>query len=223
MFQFIDQEAMMPASTEHHGMDIGMFIQVFPLMIPVLFILFGFFVTLSFSSLGSKGIIEAFQKASGAARKTSSRLPGSSFKEKTQAASAAVKSAFSPGTSVAPAKTGDSDDAQKKSSFAMAREGSMRRRQQTGVGTAPSDTRRPITEVASHAGKGTVSATESIATEFSETVGQESDKIASLRTPSSSPDSKNVPGKKCPSFGASMGAGTSLCPLCRKNAFASKE
>ncbi len=176
MFQFIDQDAMMPTSTEHHGMEIGMFIQVFPLMVPLLFLLFGFFVTLVLSSLGSKGLIEVFQKASGAAKRTTAQLPGSSFKEKTESAGAAVKSAFSPGpTTASPLSPGSSPGSKNKPSFKQTtRESSLHRRDK-GI-TTESTTgsigggERPITEIASRAGEGTELATMEIAAEFSESM-----------------------------------------------------
>ena len=175
MFQLLGEDAMdamMPTSTEHHGMEIGMFIQAFPLMIPLLFILFGFFVTLVISSLGSKGLIEVFQKASGAAKKTTAQLPGSSFKEKTESAGAAVKSAFTPGPSATSPISSSSKD---KPSFRQAtREPSLHRREK-GI-TTESTTggiaggTRPITEIASGAGEGTEAATTEIAAEFGENI-----------------------------------------------------
>ncbi len=185
MFQFIDQDAMMPTSTEHHGMEIGMFIQVFPLMVPLLFLLFGFFVTLVLSSLGSKGLIEVFQKASGAAKRTTAQLPGSSFKEKTESAGAAVKSAFSPGpTTASPLSPGSSPGSKNKPSFKQTtRESSLHRRDK-GI-TTESTTgsigggERPITEIASRAGEGTELATMEIAAEF----GESMEGSASSQTP----------------------------------------
>jgi len=186
MFQYIDRQAMMPTATDHQGMEIGMFIQVFPMLIPLLFILFGFFVAISFSSLGSKGIIAAFEKASGAARKTSSQLPGSGFREKTQSAGAAVKSAFTTGTSTAPV-TGTATSHSEKPSFRRSsREGLTHRRQGSAdiPSTSTGGMRSPISEVSSYAQDGTESATESIAAEF------EAGTMNSPDHPSSSKDSK---------------------------------
>jgi hypothetical protein len=218
MFQFIDNEAMMPTVTEHHGMEIGLFVQVFPLLIPLFFIFFGFFVSLSMAALGSKGLIETFQKASGAARKTSAQLPGSSFREKTMAASSAVKSAFSPGPAVSSLSSSDSLDSP---SFRKSTRGSsLHRRKDEGIKTGSAlGGRNPLSEITSHAEGGAESATKDIAAEFGEKAKEPSGslKIGSSDAPSSSEE------KKCSGCGAPVSDNSSTCALCKKNALPPKE
>ncbi len=232
---FIDREAMMPSTTEYQGMDIGMLIEVFPLIIPLLFIFFGFFVTLAISSLGSRGLIEIFQKASGATKQASVSLPGSSFKEKSQAAGAAIRGAFSPGPSVASSSSGIGSSKDKPSFRQATQGGSLYRRgadatmQSGGIKGG----RSPITEIASHASGGTESATKEIAASFSQmpsdssstTKDRSSGPMATPSSQSSSKDRKNEKGKEdtCSSCGATGSGKDGVCTLCRKNNFASSE
>ncbi len=219
MFQFIDHTGLIPPSTEHQGMEIGMFIQVFPLMIPLFFILFGFFATLSISSSGAVGVIEGFQSASGAAKKTSARLPGSTFKEKTQAASASVRSAFSPGPAASvpstPSGEAPSGEGEKKSS----RRGFLRRESVGRERKMGEETPRSVGQVASFASGGSESATKDIAeniAKMSESVDKEGKIQPSAGVKAADPERKKEE-TQCKGCGATVGKDTSLCPLCRKN------
>lgn len=211
----ITEEAMMPSVTRYHEMDIGAFIEVFPLLIPLLFMLFGFFVSLAIASLGSKGIIETFQNASGSARKATSRLPGSSFKEKTMAGAAAVRNAFSPGTASSLISDSSKEDPNKPSFRQSTRGGSLHKRDisspssSSGIGA-----RMPITETASIASGGVENATKDIASGFS------GNKNRAIDTNGKQVESNE---KKCSGCGATISGNAALCPLCRKNALPPKE
>lgn len=229
---FIDREAMMPSTTEYQGMDIGMLIEVFPLVIPLLFILFGFFVTISISSLGSKGLLEVFQKASGAAKK-SAQLPGSTFKEKSQAAGAAVRGAFSPGPAISSSGSSVLTDSKNKPSFRQGAQGSSLYRRgadATMESGGIKGGRSPISEVASHAGGGAETATKEIASNFNQLAQEgksESSQKDNKKTPFSSNDSssKKQNDKKdvCSGCGASSAGKDGVCSLCRKNNFSANE
>ncbi len=213
----ITEEVMMPSVTKYHEMDIGAFIEVFPLLIPLFFIFFGFLVSLSIASLGSKGIIETFQRASGSARKAASQLPGSTFKEKTMAASAAVKNAFSPGPMSSPLSSGKSSD---KPSFGSAKSGMLHKRDiSAGTSNSGIGMRMPITETASIASGGMENATKNIAAEFSEKAKQKPD---SLKIDSAGKQ-QNQADKKCSGCGATVSGDATFCPLCRKNVLPQKE
>jgi hypothetical protein len=217
----ITEEAMMPSVTRYHEMDIGAFIEVFPLLIPLFFIFFGFFVSLAIASLGSKGLIETFQSASGSARKATSNLQGSNFREKTMAASAAVRNAFSPGPASSLGSSGSITDDKDKPSFRQSsREGSLHRRDiSSSTSTSGIGTRMPITETASVASGGVENATKDIAAEFSQSGKQKSE--SSTIDTSGKQVEKNE--KKCGGCGATISGNAALCPLCRRNALPQKE
>ncbi len=245
--QGIDSELIMPSTDSHHGMEVGRFTIVFPLIIPLLFIGFGFFVSLSIASLGSKGLIEVFQGASGAARKRTAQLPGSNFREKTKSFASATVNAFSPGPSGGTIKTGSSSSDSslfKKDSGS----GALHRR---GMEAKPSDSalkgsRRPVTEIVSRAGTGTKGATEEIAqsftafnesgmqdsgfnVEYADDIGKGKPKTAGSYSQSSSggsssgkSSSSKAKEKKCSDCGASIPEESSTCLLCKKEDSSSK-
>ncbi len=183
MFQYIDQDAMMPVSTQHQGMDIGMFVRTFPLMIPLLFILFGFISTISMSSAGAKGFVMGLQNISGAAKKSNFKFSGSNLSEKTQSAGAAVRNAFSPGPISAPSSSGASLSSSASGKGSSSSESSSLHKRKgfsgdsaeggtssvsgvaSGSGSAGNIAGSPI-EAKSFASQGTVSAAESIASEL---------------------------------------------------------
>ncbi len=228
---FINQETIMPSSSEHHGMEIGSFVLVFPLIIPLLFLAFGFIVSLFIASLGSKGIIEVFQGASGAARKKSSQLPGSNFREKTKSLASSAVNTFSPGPSAEPLSSQKSSSfGQKAGSEALHRRGG-KIESSKGVSHGA---KRPINEIVSRANEGAGSATEEIAAnisspeesgfkvEFADDIGKPGSKPPSSESsPKSSPQSSKKSSSetketKCSDCGASLPEGTATCLLCKK-------
>ncbi len=233
MFQFIDQDAMVPPSTQHQGMEIGAFIQAFPLLIPLFFVFLGLIMTVVVSVAGAKGIVGGFQRASGATRRMAQNLPGSNFKEKTQAASGAVKNAFrpemQPGTTSSGASTegsagGGASTGRKKEKSLYRREAKISG--ETARGGAP---RRPSeVQVTTDAAGGTQSAVESIAGEFASSAqeGQAAGSGGMSATRSASGEKKEDQ-KKCSNCGAIIDKNSSFCKLCRKGALsgdgASKE
>lgn len=160
---YIDHHIQVP-STHHAGISVGAFAHIFPELIPLLFSLFGVFITIAVSIAGSKGIVMGLQTASGTAKKSMPNIPRSNFKERSQAAGAAIKNAFGTGTTASPlSSTG-------KSSPMVAAAGgrSLHTRQVIGQDTKADikSSSRPITEVATHATKGAEDATMTIAAEF---------------------------------------------------------
>jgi|GEM_PF-2365918 len=230
MFQFIDQDAMIPPSTQHQGMEIGAFIQAFPLLIPLFFVFLGLVMTVTVSAAGAKGIVEGFQKASGATRKATQNLPGSNFKEKTQAASGAVKNAFrpeiDPGTSSSSASASSADTSPEGGTGKRSerRGGSLYRRdagtgsESAGGGTTP---RRPsATQVTTDASQGTQSAVESVASEFATNIeggGAAAGKGVSGGASGTRTAGKKEEQKKCSNCGTTIAKNASFCKLCRKD------
>jgi len=223
MFQFIDQDAMIPPSTQHQGMEIGAFIQAFPLLIPLSFIFFGLLATIAVSTSGAKGVVQGFQKASGATRKASQNLPGSTFKEKTQAASGAVKSAFRPEMQATTSPTqgsssGGTSSAGKQKGKSLYRR-SAKAEGETGKGGAP---RRPSSmQVTTDAAQGTESAVESIASEFGTNIeggGVTGSKGAGSAVSGAAAPKRKEDQKKCSGCGTLIDKNASFCKLCRKGA-----
>jgi hypothetical protein len=174
MFQFIDQTALVPSVTEHQGMEIGVFVQTFPLVIPLLFISFGLFATIAISFSSSRGIISGFQKASGLTRKSFSQLPGSTVREKAASASVAIKNAFQVAPAISPIST------QEKGGSTKREGGSLYRRQTTGE-TEKSTmetglTNRSMSQITSVASEGFSDATVTIANEVEKTERKEENK-----------------------------------------------
>ncbi len=199
MFQdgFINPENIMPDIATYHGMNISVFIQVFPLLIPLFFLLFGLFISFSMASLGSRGILETFQKASIVAKKSSAQLPGSNFREKTMAASAAVRGAFSPGPAAMSSSSSTSGISGKSSYRSATKSGSLHRRDisintSTTTGAGILNARTPITQVTSIANRGSESATKSIAADFSQSIPESSLKKTSSAYKNVSSVNKNI-------------------------------
>jgi hypothetical protein len=173
MFQFIDQAKLVPLVTEHQGMEIGVFTQLFPLTIPLLFIAFGFFVTMAISFSGSKGIVDIFQKTSSSARKSFSQLPGTTAKEKAASASVAIKNAFQVPMSSPSFSNNSKETGNKNSAPSLNREThSLYKRQMTGGEERRSMdtglTNNSISQVTSFASQGIEEATLNIANQIEE-------------------------------------------------------
>ncbi len=173
---YIDHHIQVP-STHHAGISVGAFAHIFPELIPLLFSLFGVFITIAVSIAGSKGIVMGLQTASGTAKKTMPNIPRSNFKERSQAAGAAIKNAFSTGTATAPmSSTG------KGSSMTAAAGGrGLHTRQVIGQETQADikSSSRPITEVATHATRGAEDATMTIAAAFESSIPNDSSSVTS--------------------------------------------
>lgn len=167
---YIGDQIQVP-STHHAGVTVGAFAQIFPELIPLLFSLFGVFITIAVSVAGSKGIVMGLQTASGAAKKTMPNIPRSNFKERSHAAGAAIKNAFSSGISNSPMSSSG-----KSSPMTAVTGGRGLHTRQTIGQEAKIDIKsssRPITEVATHATKGAEDATMTIAATFESSISND--------------------------------------------------
>ncbi len=150
--------------TSHAGIDIGPFAFIFEESIPILFSLFGVFVTIAISAAGAKSIVAGFQTATGSVRKSMPNLPRSNFKERSQNAGAAIKNAFSTGSMSSPISSSS-----KSSTMDSGRSASSLHKRQTIQQETKNDIKsssRPLTEITTHATKGAEDATLTIAAEF---------------------------------------------------------
>ncbi len=193
---YIGDDQLQVPSTYHAGVSVGAFAHIFPELIPLLFSLFGVFVTIAVSIAGSKGIVMGVQTVSGTAKKTMPDFYRSNFKEKSQAAGAAIKNAFSPGTSASPLSSSGSAPGL----VAGAGGGRGLHTRQVIQQDAKIDIKsssRPITEVATHATKGAEDATMTIAAEFE----------ASISNDNATPTTKATEGRKGSLAGLSSSRG----------------
>ncbi len=167
ILQQIGRETIMPRLTEHQGVEVGAFVGIFPLMIPMFFSFFGLLVTFAISSAGAKAVVQGFQKTATTIKKPTINF-STSMKEKTADATGAVKNAFR--APVQPSSTPGAGGAP-SSPTTTRRADSLHRRKATDSDLPGSQgfSQRPSSiEITTYASEGTKGAVEEIAGLFSE-------------------------------------------------------